>query len=71
MLLENRGGQNTLCQYWRPALWSPKLIHKSENDVTDENKSNKVTIKIKLQNNTFIDAVIHRKLSKLNQGKNT
>ena len=39
--------------------------------ITDENKSNKVTIKIKLWNNTLINAVIHRKLSKLNQGKNT
>ena len=71
MLLENRGGQNTSSQFWRPALWSPKLIHKSENDITDENKSNKVTIKIKLWNDTLINAVIHRKLSKLNQGKNT
>ena len=71
MLLEKRGRQNTSSHFWRPALCSPKLKHKSENDITDAKRSNKVTIKIKLQNNTLInvDAVIHRKLSKLNQEK--
>lgn len=48
MLLENREGQNTSSQFWRPALCSPKLKHKSENDITDAKRSNKVTIKIKL-----------------------